>query len=77
MQMVQGSIPSRRQAAGAGGWPPALPDAAALRTWLLVWLLLALPLALLLASATAAGQVAPSPSPPDPCQMAPNLPYCP
>lgn len=77
MQMVEGSIASRRQVAGAGGWPPPLPDLAALRTWLLVWLLLALPLALLLASATAAGQAAPPPASADPCQMAPNLPYCP
>jgi preprotein translocase subunit SecG len=33
--------------------------------------------ALLLASAVAAGQAAPAPSLPDPCEMAPNLPYCP
>jgi hypothetical protein len=77
MQALPGSIPSRHLAGGTGCWPPPLPGLAALRTWLLVWLLLALPLALLLASATAAGQAAPQPAPPDPCQMAPNLPYCP
>jgi hypothetical protein len=77
MQMVQRSLPSRHLAGDAGCWLPPLPDLAALRTWLLVWLLLALPLALLLASATAAGQAAPQPAPSDPCQMAPNLPYCP
>ena len=41
-------------------------------TWIVAGLLLAL-----LTSAMAAGQAAPQPAPPDPCQMAPNLPYCP
>jgi hypothetical protein len=52
---------------GRRGWG----EASAMTTWLLVGLLLAL-----LTSARAAGQAAPSPSLPDPCQMAPNLPYC-
>lgn len=46
--------------------------AIAMLTWILVWLLLGL-----LTAAVAAGQAAPAPAPPDPCQMAPNLPYCP
>jgi hypothetical protein len=51
---------------GGRGWG----GARALVGWLLAGLA-----ALLLASAMAAGQAAPAP--PDPCQLAPNLPYCP
>jgi hypothetical protein len=43
-----------------------------LRTQLLAGLVV-----LLLASGMATGQAAAQPSLPDPCQMAPNLPYCP
>ena len=50
---------------GSGG-------ACTMMTWIVVGLLIAL-----LTSARAAGQAAPAPAPPDPCQMAPNLPYCP
>jgi hypothetical protein len=51
---------------GRGSWGVSV-----MMSWIVVGLLIAL-----LTSARAAGQAAPAPSPPDPCQMAPNLPYC-
>jgi hypothetical protein len=55
-------------ARGGRGWGRA----GALASWLLAGLAV-----LLLASGMAVGQAGPPPAPPDPCQLAPNLPYCP
>ncbi len=67
MMMLKQPTGALLSARGDRGWGRAGPFAG----WLLAGVT-----ALLLASSMAATQAAPQP-PPDPCQTAPNLPYCP